>query len=132
LRRASRSISSGINWPSSLASRYFIIYDANGGSLGRIEGAKLREDIVIAYFQAKIPIDAINHNNLQYQEWTRLQMGAGPELAEARQMAHQLISWADTVVRRQKEKVREILPGLIADIEEYQNGSDRRPTARSR
>jgi hypothetical protein len=100
---------------------YFIIYDANGGSLGRLEGAKLREDIVIAYFQAKLLIDAINHNNIQYQEWTRLQMGAGQELAEARQIAHQLIAWADTVVRRQKERVREILPGLIADIEKYRN-----------
>jgi hypothetical protein len=60
-------------------------------------------------------------DNLQYQERTRLQMGAGQELAEAQQIAHQLIGWADTVVRRQKEKVREILPGLIADIEKYQN-----------
>jgi hypothetical protein len=45
-------------------------------------------------------------DNLQYQERTRLQMGAGQELAEAQQIAHQLIGWADTVEGKKKRFAR--------------------------
>jgi hypothetical protein len=98
---------------------YFTVYDGNGVALGRIVGAELREKIIGTYSQAKSVIDAVNYNNKRYLEWDRVRHGVGHDPSRSQQIAPDLIKWADETIRERIKRVKEVLPGLLADIERY-------------
>ena len=70
----------------------------------------------------------LNMGAQRYQERDRLSRGTGPESSQAHEMDPGLRKWANETIRERLEAVEKALPGLLRDIENYLESSQRQET----
>jgi hypothetical protein len=101
---------------------YFVVFDTCATALGKIDNEELRANILGAFYQAKILIEAINYQNQRSQERERLAREGLGHIAM--RMDPDLKTWADVTIRGRLERLKQVVPCLLDDIEKYVAGTD--------
>ena len=101
---------------------YFVVFDTCATALGKIDNEELRANILGAFYQAKILIEAINYQNQRSQERERLDREGLGHIAM--RMDPDLKTWADVTIRGRLERLKLVMPSLLDDIETYVAGTD--------
>jgi hypothetical protein len=100
--------------------QYFIVFDTGAAALGKIDDEELRAKILGTFYQAKILIEAINYQNQRHQERERLAREGQGHIAQ--RMDPDLKNWADVTIRGRLERLKQVVPSLLVDIEKYVAG----------
>lgn len=103
-----------------ITEKYFIVFDTGAIAIGKIDDEELRSKILGVFYQARALIDAINYQNQRYLERERLDREGLGHMAM--RMDSDLKQWADVIIRGRLEKLKEVVPSLLVDIEKYVAG----------
>ena len=96
---------------------YCTVFESNAGALGRINDAKLREDIVRVYGHVKGLVDILNANSRDFEHWRNIPAGTSPDkLAACMNLAELEPGIRDGVSVLQCQ-----LDEVLKKIEEYLN-----------
>jgi hypothetical protein len=95
---------------------YFVVFDNNASSLGRVTNAELRRKIVSTYVELKAVVDVIGHYAERRDYWERIRYQQ--EFRDREVAKEEIENWAERI-RNSIPDLEHEISGLLVDIRKY-------------